>query len=128
MHMHVLIGDHRATTVPPTFAHDVHPGCVECIRGSDDGADVQIMLPILDRHMERVSTRIEIGDDGRIRPVAILITDVAPISVLEEFAIESIVIGPWSWMGTDPDLAILAFDELVEPGLVSHGVSSTEQR
>ena len=80
-HVLVAVGDHRAATVPPTLADDVHLGGEERVRGAHDRADVEVVLPVLDGDVEGVPAGVEVGDDRLEAPVAVAVDDVAPVTV-----------------------------------------------
>lgn len=113
VHMHVLVGHHRSSAIPSLLADDVHTFGIESVRGSNDGADIQIVLPVLDRNMKRVAASVEVSNDRFVRPIPITIADIAAITVFEEFGVESPIVWPWQGMRTNPDLAIFTFDELI---------------
>src|SRR5205823_1669106 len=78
-HVLVGVGDHRTAPVPPASADDVHLGGEEGVGVAYDGADVEVVLEVLDRDVERVTSRVEVGDDRVVPPVPIAIDDVAPV-------------------------------------------------
>ncbi len=80
-HVLVAVGDHRAAPVPPTVADDVHLGGEERVGGADDRADVEVVLPVLDRDVEVVPAGVEVGDDRLHRPVAVAVDDVAAVAL-----------------------------------------------
>ena len=53
----VPVGDHRASAVPPLAPDDMHLCGEEGVRRSDDRADVEVVLPVLDRDVESVPAR-----------------------------------------------------------------------
>ena len=53
----VAVGDHRPAPVPAAAADDVHLGGEEGVGGADDRADVEVVLPVLDGHVEGVPAR-----------------------------------------------------------------------
>ena len=57
----VAVRDHRPAPVPPSPAHDDDLRRVECVGRADDGADVGVVLPVLD------GDRRNRADDGRGR-------------------------------------------------------------
>ena len=93
-HVLVAVGDHRAAPVPAAPADDVHLGGEERVRAAHDRADVHVVLPVLDRDMERMPLPVEVGDDRVHAPVAVLVDDVAGVAVREQFRIEARVVGP----------------------------------
>ena len=86
-HVLVPVGDHRAALVPAALADDVHLGGPERVRAAHDRADVHVVLPVLDRHVERMPRLVEVGDDRRHRPVAVAVDDVAAVAVGEELTV-----------------------------------------
>ncbi len=103
----VAVGDHGAATVPPLATDDVHFCREEGVGSSDDGADVEVVLPVLDGNVEVVTAGVEVGHDRLDAPVAVTVCDVALVAVLEQLRVESVVGRPRSWVRPDPD---------VEPG------------
>ena len=53
-HVLVAVGDHRAAPVPTPPPDDVHLGGQERVRRPDHRADVEVVLPVLDRDVEGV--------------------------------------------------------------------------
>ncbi len=100
----VAVGDHRAPAVPPTPADDVDGRDVERVRGAHDGADVEVVLPVLDGHVQRVTSGVEVGDDRIDRPVAVAVDDVAAVAVGEQCGVEAGVVGDGADPGADADL------------------------
>ena len=80
----VAVGDHGPTTVPPTLADDVEGLGVHGVCRADDRPDVEVVAPVLDGDMEVVASRVEVGDDRLLPPVAVGVDDVAAVTVLEE--------------------------------------------
>src|SRR3954469_23288244 len=99
----VAVGDHRAPPVPALFAHDVHGLGQERVRGSDDGADVQVVPPVLDGHVEGMPAAVEVGDDRLDGPVAVAVDDVARVAVAEQLGVVPRIRRPGSGPGADPD-------------------------
>jgi hypothetical protein len=65
------------------------------------GADVEVVLPVLDGDVERVTALVQIGDDGLAGPVAVSIHHVPAIALGQELRIEPLVLRPWSRPGPD---------------------------
>ena len=86
--MLVLLSHHGTAAIPSTMTHDVHLLGQEGIRRSHNGADIHVVLEVLDRHVEGMSALIQVGDDGLHRPEAIPIDDIARVSVLKQLRIE----------------------------------------
>jgi hypothetical protein len=59
----IAVSDHGATPIPALATDDVHLLSKERIRCSDYGADIEVVLEILNRNMEGMPTFIKIGDD-----------------------------------------------------------------
>ena len=97
----VTVCDHGATPVPSSLADDMHLGGQKRVGGADDGPDIEVVLPVLDGYMECVAMRIEIGDDRFIRPVAVLVDNVAAVAMSQQVAVEPRVIRPGFWVGPD---------------------------
>jgi hypothetical protein len=71
----------------------VHLGCQERVRVADDRADVEVVLPVLDRDVERVPAPVQVRDDRLVAPVAVLVDDVAPVAFGEQRRVESSSVG-----------------------------------
>src|SRR5439155_7724977 len=95
---------HRAAAIPSAVAHDVHLSREERIGVADDGADVEVVLPVLDRDVERMTARIEVGDDRLPSPVAVTVDDVTPVALAQQGRIEVIALGPRLRMRPGADL------------------------
>ena len=61
----IAVGDHRSPPVPAPTPDDVHTCDVEGVRSSHDGADIEVVLPVLDCDMQRMPPGVEIGNDRR---------------------------------------------------------------
>src|SRR5690625_3499376 len=90
----VPVGDHGPSAVPATAADDVDLLGEEGVGGAHDGADVEVVLPVLDPDVKGVPAFVEIGDDGLVPPVAVPVDDVAVVTVAQQLGIESVVVGP----------------------------------
>ena len=66
----------------------------ERVGGADHGADVEIVVPVLDRDVERVTALIEVRDDCLERPIPVAVHDVATVPVREQLAVEARVVRP----------------------------------
>ena len=60
----------------------------EGVGGPHHRADVEVVLPVLDRDVERVPAGVEVGDDRVEPPVAVAVDDVAPVAVREQLGVE----------------------------------------
>lgn len=92
----ISIGHHRAPSIPAFPTNNVNGVGEECIRRAHNRADIEIVLPVLDRYMKRVTAGVEIPDNGLNGPVPVVIHDVARITFLEQFRIKMIVSGPFA--------------------------------
>ena len=102
----VPIGDHRSPAVPSTASDDVHLGGQERVGGADDGADVEVVLPVLDGDVEGMSSGVEIVPDRLDRPVPIPVDHVASIAVGQQGEVEAGIVGPRERVRSDADLLI----------------------
>ena len=100
-----------AAPVPATTAHDVHPSHPEGVRVAHDGADVEVVLPVLDRHLEREAVTVEVRHDGLDGPVAVAVRHVATVTLREQLRVEVVALGPGARVRADADLG----------RIVSHG-------
>jgi trk/ktr system potassium uptake protein len=103
----VAVGHHGATPVPSPSTDDVHLGGQERIGVAHNRPDVEIVLPVLDGDVKRMSAAVEVGDDRPPRPVSIAVDDVAPIAGGQELGIEPRVVRPRPRVRTHPDVAFL---------------------
>ncbi len=80
----VQLGHQRALAIPFVRADDMHTPRGECVGGTHHRADVEIVRPILHRHLEPVAApRIQVGLDGVDRPVAVPVEHVAPVAFVQ---------------------------------------------
>ena len=108
----VAIGDHGPAAIPSPLPDDVHRSRQERIGVPNHGPDVEIVLPVLDDDVEGVAVLIEVGLDGLDGPVAVVIDDIAPVSLGQQLGIEAGVVGPRFGVGSDADF---------DPGRVRFG-------
>jgi hypothetical protein len=92
-HMLVAVGDHRAAFIPTSTANYVDRVGKKRVGAPDNRANVQVVLPILNRDVEAMAASVEIRDDGFHRPVAILINHIARVAVRKQFRIKMIAFG-----------------------------------
>jgi hypothetical protein len=97
----VAVGDHRAAAVPAAAAHDVDLRRQERVRVAHDRSDVEVVLPVLDRDVERVPARVEVGHDRVAPPVAVAVDDVAPVALGEQLRVKPGVVRPGLGVGAD---------------------------
>ena len=100
----VALGDHGAPPVPAAPTDDVDGGGAEGVGVAHDRADVQVVAPVLDGHVERVPAGVEVGDDRVDRPVPVAVDDVAPVTVGEQVGVEARIVGPRPRVRPDADL------------------------
>ena len=107
--MLVAVGDHRSAPVPAPPAHDVHRGGEEGVGGAHDGADVHVVLEILDRHVERVAALVQLGADRLEREVAVRVDHVAAIAVFEKLRVVARILRPRALPRPDAVAALAPF-------------------
>ena len=93
-HVLVAVGHHRAAPVPAPVADDVHLAGEERVGRAHDRADVEVVLPVLDRDVEVVAAGVEVGDDRLQRPVAVAVHHVAPVALGEQLLVVHLAAGP----------------------------------
>ncbi len=93
-HVLVSVGHHRPALVPAPAPHYVYGVREKGVRGSNNRPNVEVMLPILDRHVESVTFGIEISDNRFHCPIAVFVDDVAGVAVFEERWVEVWVVRP----------------------------------
>lgn len=102
----VSIGDHRPSSIPSSLADDVDRVGKKRVCIPHDGPDVEIVLPVLDCNVERMSAGVEVSDNRLTFPVAVLVGHVACIAVREQILVVSTVRRPGFGVGTDTDRAV----------------------
>ena len=83
----VAVGHHRAAPVPPAPPDDVHLGGEEGVGVADHRADVEVVLPVLDRHVEVVPAPVQVGDHCLPPPVAVPVDHVAPVALGQQLRV-----------------------------------------
>ena len=81
-----------------------------------DRADVEVVPPVLDRHVEVVPPGVEVGDDRVVPPVAVPVHDVAPVARGEQLLVVRVVLlrrRPRALPRADAHLLLLAHDATV---------------
>ncbi len=99
----VAIGDHGPAPIPPAAADDVHLGREERVGVTHHGADIEVMLPILDRHVETVPAPVEVGHDGLAAPVPVAIDDIAAVAMRQKLGVVLLVGRPFAHPRSDTD-------------------------
>jgi hypothetical protein len=97
----IAIGDHRTSPIPPLATDDVDLLGQKGIRGANDRSDVEVVLEILDRNVERMPFGVEIRDDRLEFPIPVLIDHVAVVAIAQQIGIEPRIIGDRALPGTD---------------------------
>ena len=115
----VAVGDHRAPPVPPPPPHELHLGGEERVRRPDHRADVQVVLPVLDGHVELVPAGVQVGDDRLEPPVAETVHHVAPVALGQQIRIEVLVRRPRSWVRSDAYRIAFAGCRTVHPPIIA---------
>jgi hypothetical protein len=96
----VTVCRHRAASIPSTLANNVDSGCQESICIAHDCADIEVVLPILDCHMEAVAPIVEVVNNRVDAPVPVPIGNIAVVAVGEQVGVEVQVnrprLGMWS--------------------------------
>ena len=86
MNVLVPVGDHRSSPVPAATPNDVDGRRQERIRCANHRADVEVVLPVLDRDVERMPARVKVGDDRVVPPVPVVVGDVASVTLAQQIA------------------------------------------
>ena len=102
----VAVGDHGPATVPPASSNDVYLLGEERVGGPHHGADVEVVLPVLDRDVEVVPLGIQVRHDGLVLPVAVLVHHIAAVPVGQQVRVPVLALGPLAFPGPDADLAL----------------------
>ena len=77
---------------------------IEGVRRAHHGPDVEVVFPVLDGDLQRMTPGIELGDDRVHRPIAETIDHVPAVAVGQQLRIEALIVRPRERMRTDPDL------------------------
>ena len=80
----VAVGHHGAAPVPAAPPDDVHGVDGERVGGPHHRADVGVVAEVLDRDVQRVPARVDVGDDRLARPVPVRVDDVAGVAVAQQ--------------------------------------------
>lgn len=73
------------------LSNDVDATGVECVSGTDDGADIKVMFPVLNSDMQSGAREGEVLADCFDGPVAVLVYDVACVTVGEQLRIDAMI-------------------------------------
>ena len=121
MHMQISVGDHGPAPVPAAPSDDVHRRHIEGVGGTHDRADIEVVLPVLDRNLQRQPAGIQVGHDRFDAPVAVAVGHIAVISLGQEFRIKTRIIGPGFRMWPDSRAAHSHDFVLAQVGHGGHG-------
>jgi hypothetical protein len=75
---------------------------------ANDRSNVEIVLKVLDRHVVPMALEVEICNDCLACPVPIFVQNVAPVTPIEEFRIQTRVIRPREGVGTDANFMFVS--------------------
>lgn len=96
----VAISHHGPAAVPALATHDVDLAGQKGVGGPDDGSNIEVVLQILNGHMEGMPTRIELGHDCVKSPIAKLVNDIASVALSQQGLIQARVhrprLGMWA--------------------------------
>lgn len=99
----VTVCGHRAASVPSALTDDVDSGCKEGVCIAHNGADIEVMLPVFDSHMEAVAPTVEVVNNRIDTPVSVPIDNIAVVAIGEKVWVEAQVnrprFGVWSDSG-----------------------------
>ncbi len=97
----VAVGHHGAAAIPAPAPDDVHGVDGERVGGAHHRADVGVVAEVLDRHVQRVSTPVDVGDDRVTGPVPVGVDDVASVAVAQQHWVIPRVVGQLTHPGPD---------------------------
>ena len=93
-HMLITIRHHRTTTIPAATPNNMDLLRQHRIRSTHHRANIQVMLPILNRHMKIMAARIQISNNRVHRPVTILIHHVTAVALTQQLLIPMVTLRP----------------------------------
>ena len=93
-HMLITIRHHRTTTIPTATPNNMDLLRQHRIRGTHHRANIQVMLPILNRHMKIMAARIQVSNNRVHRPVTVLIHHVTAVALTQQLLIPVVALGP----------------------------------
>ena len=93
-HMLITIRHHRTTTIPAATPNNMDLLRQHRIRRAYHRANIQIMLPILNRHMKIMAARIQVSNNRVHRPVTVLIHHVTAVALTQQLLIPVVALGP----------------------------------
>ncbi len=99
----VDVGHHGPAPIPAPLSHYVYLRGQESIGRPNHGADVAVVVPVLDGDVEWMSAGVEVGHDGLHPPVAVTVDHVTAVAATEQFLVEVVSGGPGFGVGTDAD-------------------------
>ena len=71
----------------------------ESVGRAHHGADVAVVLPVLDGYMERMPPGVQVGLDGFHGPVPVAVDNLAAVASEQQFGVEVVAGGPRQPMG-----------------------------
>ena len=93
-HMLITIRHHRTTTIPAATPNNMDLLRQHRIRSTHHRANIQIMLPILNRHMKIMAARIQVSNNRVHRPVTVLIHHVTAVALTQQLLIPMVTLRP----------------------------------
>src|SRR6202048_1170548 len=97
----VAVGDHGAAAIPTATPHNVDGVDGERVGGAHYPTDIGVMAEVFDRHMQRVSPLVYVGDDRLARPIPVGVHDIAGVAVAQQRRVVPRVVGRRSGPGSD---------------------------
>ena len=92
--MLITIRHHRTTTIPAATPNNMDLLRQHRIRSTHHRANIQVMLPILNRHMKIMAARIQVSNNCVHRPVTVLIHHVTAVALTQQLLIPMVTLGP----------------------------------
>ena len=89
----IAVGHHRPAAVPAAPPDDVDGVHRERVGRTDHRADVGVVAEVLDRDVQRVPARVDVGDDRFPRPIAVRVNDIAGVTVAQQRGVVARVVG-----------------------------------
>lgn len=86
-YMLVTIGHHSTSAIPASAANDMDLLGQKRVCRAHHCADIHVVLPVLNSDMKIVAALVEIRNDRVHQPVAVLVGDVAPISLGQQLRV-----------------------------------------
>ena len=112
----VAVRDHRAAPIPPLAPNNVHLTRQKRICCAHDGADVHVVFEVLDGHMEVMTLRVQVGDDGVHGPIPVGVDDVSGVAFGEELRVVLLTFRPRAFPRSDTVAALVPFGGALQLG------------